>query len=91
MLKDAGHLLAGYSKHIPLVPSEWSVLRTLIASRLVQSCIMSSYSHSKDPKNEYLLITQEPGWKALEKFVNVPEKTALAVFKAICQKEQNRK
>ena len=45
------------------------VLHTLVASRLCQSVIMSSYSFSKDPSNTYLLVTAKPGWLALEQLM----------------------
>lgn len=28
---------------------------------------MGAYTHSLDPENDYLLVTQEPGWIVLEK------------------------
>ena len=39
-----------------------------------------SRTASKDPQNEYLLLTQEPGWVALENFWRLSEKSALKAF-----------
>ena len=80
ILRDASLLLAGYCGQYPLQPEEYKVLGTLIASRLACSVTMSSYSYSKDPGNKYLLITQEPGWKALEAFVKIPKEKVLESF-----------
>ena len=41
-------------------------------------------SYSLDPGNEYLLITQEPGWRALKAFTDISEADATAAFKRAC-------
>ncbi|KNC51207.1 uncharacterized protein AMSG_11990 [Thecamonas trahens ATCC 50062] len=49
----------------PITDLERSLLFTLVRSRLAQSVTMSAYSFSKDPTNEYLLVTARPGWNTL--------------------------
>ncbi|QDZ23270.1 hydroxylysine kinase [Chloropicon primus] len=80
ILKDASSLLKGYCKRVQLRECEVKVLRTLIACRLACSSTMSAYSASKDPDNKYLLLTQEPGWKALEAFMALPEDVVSKTF-----------
>lgn len=48
---------------------EMRVLPTLVRARLACSVVMGAYSHSLDPKNDYLLVTQEPGWKVLSQLM----------------------
>ena len=80
ILKDACLLLQGYAKQIKLQETELKVLRVLVACRLACSSTMSAYSASKDPTNEYLLLTQEPGWKTLEAFMMLPEEEVYDAF-----------
>ena len=80
ILRDASLLLAGYCKVCPLDEVELKVLRTLISCRLACSSTMSAYSSSKDPENEYLVVTQEPGWKCLEHFVEMPQEEVFKAF-----------
>jgi hypothetical protein len=43
---------------------------------------MSAYSHSKDPANDYLLITAKTGWDALRLCLSMPEQHLLQTLKA---------
>lgn len=36
-----------------------------IAARLCQSLVLGAYTHTLDPENDYLLSTQDNGWKML--------------------------
>jgi len=56
----------GYCKYMPLERTELELLPSLIKCRLACTGIMSAYSYQKDPTNKYLLLTAEPGWKALQ-------------------------
>ena len=63
---DAVELLAGFEANFPLTEIERQLLPTLIAARLVCSCVCGAFSAAKDPSNKtYLLLTQKPGWAAL--------------------------
>lgn len=53
-------LVAGYDEVLPLLPAELEVLFDLIRTRLAMSICMSATQHSRDPDNEYLLVSQ-PG------------------------------
>ena len=65
-LEVGGHLLFGYCQHRPLTDAEFDALKVLVASRFCQSLVLGAYSYSKDPGNEYLLLTAKQGWKVLE-------------------------
>lgn len=61
-----GHMYVCFGEQEqPLLDIELSVLPLLICARLVCSVVMSSYSYAMNPDNEYLLLTQQPGWKVL--------------------------
>ena len=63
---NAVELLAGFEPNFPLTEIERQLLPTLIAARLVCSCVCGAFSAAKDPSNKtYLLLTQKPGWAAL--------------------------
>ena len=38
---------------------------------------MAAYSSSKEPENEYLTLTLDAGWEALEKFLAIAEQEFL--------------
>merc|ERR1712065_69503 len=66
LLAAARAVISGYTSVFSTLSSlELSLLPTLIRARLAQSVTMSAYSHSKDPTNEYLLVTARPGWNTL--------------------------
>ena len=63
---DAARCLAGFETEFPLTDAERSIVPTLMAARLVVSCVLGAYSAARDPANkEYLLTTQKPGWEVL--------------------------
>lgn len=77
----ASHIYKGYVAQIPLTEVENAVLPCLVAARLVQSVTMSAFSHSKDPTNDYLLITAKTGWDALRLVTGMEEEIFLQRLK----------
>ncbi|EKX42325.1 hypothetical protein GUITHDRAFT_111600 [Guillardia theta CCMP2712] len=73
ILTTATHIYAGYNKEVSLTQDEKEILHCLICSRLVQSLTLGAYSFSKDPTNEYLLVTAQTGWVALEALMAIRE------------------
>ncbi|XP_050320437.1 hydroxylysine kinase [Bactrocera neohumeralis] len=65
-LESGGYFLAGYTDIRPISNDERLLLKYCVAARLVQSLVMGAYTHSLDPSNEYVLVTQEEGWKIIE-------------------------
>ena len=82
----ASSIIATYTQARPLTAVEATLLHTLVASRLCQSVIMSAYSYSQDPGNEYLLVTAKPGWKTLGKLMAMSEAQVTA-FNALASVE----
>ncbi|EDW90304.1 hydroxylysine kinase [Drosophila yakuba] len=66
-LANGGIFLSGYTSLNPIENSEVVLLKYCVAARLVQSLVMGLYTHTLHPTNEYLLVTQEKGWKLLQK------------------------
>ncbi|XP_055837835.1 hydroxylysine kinase [Episyrphus balteatus] len=65
-LVAGGVFLAGYDTNKPLKPEEKKFLKYCVAARLAQSLTMGAYTHSLHPSNDYVLVTQEDGWKLIE-------------------------
>lgn len=49
-------------------------------ARLCQSLVLGTYTHSLDPKNDYLLLTQKSGWKILEELWNKKDQEVLDLW-----------
>ncbi|XP_075153876.1 hydroxylysine kinase [Haematobia irritans] len=64
-LESGGIFLAGFEAIIPLNNDIKHLLKYCLAARLAQSLVMGAYTHSLDPSNEYVLVTQEQGWKLI--------------------------
>ncbi|XP_055916229.1 hydroxylysine kinase isoform X2 [Eupeodes corollae] len=65
-LVAGGVFLAGYDTNKPLKAEEKKYLKYCVAARLAQSLTMGAYTHSLHPSNDYVLVTQETGWKMIE-------------------------
>jgi len=65
-LESGGVFLAGYTMANAISDMEKKCLKYCVAARLAQSLVMGAYTHSLDPTNEYVLVTQETGWKLIE-------------------------
>uniref|UniRef100_A0A1B0AUR9 Hydroxylysine kinase n=1 Tax=Glossina palpalis gambiensis TaxID=67801 RepID=A0A1B0AUR9_9MUSC len=65
-LESGGIFLAGFETIQPLIANEKQYLKYCVAARLAQSLVMGAYTHSIDTTNEYVLVTQEQGWKLIE-------------------------
>lgn len=64
--ESGGIFLAGFESIYPLKPETKQYLKYCVAARLAQSLVLGTYTHSLDPSNEYVLVTQEQGWKLIE-------------------------
>ncbi|CAD7000311.1 unnamed protein product [Ceratitis capitata] len=65
-IESGGYFLAGYMDIRAISNEERILLKYCVAARLAQSLVMGAYTHSLDPSNEYVLVTQEEGWKMIE-------------------------
>ncbi|WP_421693731.1 aminotransferase class III-fold pyridoxal phosphate-dependent enzyme [Aestuariivirga sp.] len=60
-------LIAAYAKQFPLEAEEAELLFDLIAARLAMSVCISSHRAKDFPDNDYLLISQGPAFRLLER------------------------
>jgi 4-aminobutyrate aminotransferase-like enzyme/Ser/Thr protein kinase RdoA (MazF antagonist) len=77
--KSAAPLIGAYAKEFPLVAEEAEVLFDLVAARLAASVCISSHRAKDFPDNEYLLISQAPAFRLLER-LDQTNPAFLAVF-----------
>lgn len=61
-------IISEYVKVYPLEREEVEVVMDLAAMRAVQSVTLSSRDSKDSPENEYLIVSQAPGFDLLEKF-----------------------
>jgi len=73
-LSTGGLVIAGYGMIRNIPENERKVLKVCVAARLCQSLVLGAYSHSLDPENSYLLLTQEAGWDLLRRLWAEPDK-----------------
>jgi 4-aminobutyrate aminotransferase-like enzyme/Ser/Thr protein kinase RdoA (MazF antagonist) len=77
-------IIKGYHEAFPLQEIELSHLYTCIAMRLIISVTKSAMSKIKEPDNEYLLISEQPAWELLEKWIQINPDFAHYSFRAAC-------
>lgn len=65
--KSAAPLIAAYARHFPLEPDEAAILFDLVAARLAMSVCISSHRAKDFPDNDYLLVSQAPAFRLLER------------------------
>ncbi len=79
-LQVASQVLNGYHAIYPLNEAEISVLFDLICLRLSNSVCMSAKERSLAPDNEYLAVSEQPAWQALNKLKNIEPAAATDFF-----------
>jgi 4-aminobutyrate aminotransferase-like enzyme/Ser/Thr protein kinase RdoA (MazF antagonist) len=77
-------IVEGYHSRYPLLENELEFLYYLVAMRLVISVTKSAINKQKEPDNEYLLISEEPAWELLEKWVDINADYAYYSFRNTC-------
>lgn len=83
-LESGGVFLAGFETILPLNAETKSYLKYCVAARLAQSLVMGAYTHSLHPSNEYVLVTQEQGWKLVEELWREKWETIDDIWKTSC-------
>lgn len=69
--ESVGLAIAGYLRHLPEERGSVSLLKTLVAARLCQSLVMGLHTYRQNPGNEYVLETQENGWRGLRRLWSI--------------------
>jgi len=65
--QSAAPLIAAYAKVFPLEAEESTILFDLVAARLAMSVCISSRRAKEFPDNDYLLVSQAPAFRLLER------------------------
>jgi len=64
---SASALISAYVRHFPIEGDEADILFDLVAARLAMSVCISSHRGKEFPDNDYLLISQAPAFRLLER------------------------
>lgn len=83
-LTIAASLLAGYHSVNQLQPKEVEVFFQLLCTRLAVSVCMSAHRKKQEPDNAYLLVTEAPAWRALEKLRSIHPNDAIHLMFEAC-------
>lgn len=83
-LEAAATMLSGFHAALPLEAEEIALLYHLIAARLVISVTNAAINKKAEPDNTYLLISERPAWKLLEKWRDIPPALAHYTFRQAC-------
>lgn len=65
--KAAAPLIAAYARAFPLEAEEAAILFDLVAARLAMSVCISSHRAKDFPDNDYLLVSQAPAFRLLDR------------------------
>ena len=65
--KSAAPLIGAYAKAFPLEAEEAAILFDLVATRLAMSVCISSHRAQDFPDNDYLLVSQAPAFRLLDR------------------------
>ena len=90
-LEAAVHLISGFHKKFPLEEKEVEILYPMILIRLCLSVTLGAFQQHKDPKNEYLGISQKPVRKLLENLQNNNVRYVHHLFRGACNYEPSKK
>lgn len=77
-------IIEGYHKSFPLQEVELQHLYNCIAMRLVISVTKSAINKTKEPNNNYLLISEKPAWEVLKKWHQLSPDFAHYSFRVAC-------
>lgn len=86
-LEAAANLVKGFNQIFPLEDKELQILFPLIANRLLTSASHAAKNHVHEPDNEYLFISEQPAWDALELWYKIPPNLAYYTFRHACDLE----
>jgi 4-aminobutyrate aminotransferase-like enzyme/Ser/Thr protein kinase RdoA (MazF antagonist) len=86
-LAAAANIISGYHEVFPLTELELEILYALICMRLAVSVTNSALQQKLHPDNEYLLVSERPAWKLLEKLRAVDPALPHYLFRHECKLE----
>ncbi|MEK6410780.1 MAG: aminotransferase class III-fold pyridoxal phosphate-dependent enzyme [Acidobacteriota bacterium] len=84
-LAAAAEIVAGYHDVFPLTELELEVLYPLMCMRLAVSVTNSVLQQKLHPENKYLLVSERPAWRLLEKLRRVDPALPHYLFRNACK------
>jgi len=78
-------LIRGYHQTYPLTEVEIDLLPLLIRTRLGMSVTIAAHQKQLEPNNEYLLISEKPVWKLIEKLSSIHPRFVHYSFRNACE------
>ena len=87
---DAAESVArGYHRAHPLREAEIEALFPLMCMRLCMSVCICAHQRAQSPQNDYLRVSEDAAWAALEILRDIPPRFARYAFRAACGLEAN--
>ena len=83
-LSAAAAVVRGYHAVFPLEESEIALLHALVGMRLAISVTNSAYRKTLKPDDPYVVISEEPAWRALKLWSQIHARFAHYVFREAC-------
>jgi 4-aminobutyrate aminotransferase-like enzyme len=83
-LQAVAQVTAGYHAANPLTEAELAALWDLTCMRLCVSVCHAAHQRALQPENEYLSISEQPAWAALEKLAQIHPRLAHYTLRAAC-------
>ncbi len=80
----AARVVVGFHEVFPLTEPELEVLDTLARARLATSVCYSAHRRDTEPANDYLVISEQPAWDALERLADVHPRLVRSVLRERC-------
>ena len=83
-LEAAVPIVQGFHEAFALQEQELALLHTLVGTRLLISLTASALNRQQHPENAYLLISEEPAKRLMEKWFSIPPALAHYRFRQAC-------
>lgn len=77
-------LIKGYHSSFPVTDEELQCLYSLVSVRLMTTVTKSSIGRELEPDNEYLRISEQPAWNALNAWRGISPQLAYYRFREAC-------
>ncbi len=77
-------LVAGYHAVTPLSGDQIDMIWPLLRTRLALSVVIAALTQKERPDDPYVVISEAPAWRYLERSAGLPEPRMTAQFRAAC-------
>ncbi len=83
-LESSRDIIKGYHGSFPLLEEELDYLYSIVSMQLLITVTKAAINKVKEPENEYLQISAQPAWEALNKWIQVHPNLAKYHFRSAC-------